>query len=175
MLKMTTVLLITLLALPKAFALPYLSFNGKVQEERLVLLNVQVEATGSSEVCFEARYRNGIIINNPHVYSLSTWTTSNFEGRYSMDYATENRLDYYLMDRFEEAGINGVDYKTYMQTCQFKIKKVELTLGDTHLVLTHSNNFKTDLVLDLLSGTTSAKVFDFDQNRNFFWFKINVL
>ena len=174
MFKLTRFILLLFLALPQAWALPYLSFNGDMEKESLVLLTVQVEASGQSEACYEARYRNGIIINNPHVYDLSTWTFSNYEGVYNLDYATEARLEYYLMDRFQQSGINGVDYKTYMEMCQFTIKKVELGLNDTNLVLTHSKDAKTDLVLDLFQGTTRAYVFNFEQNRNFLWFKINV-
>ncbi len=174
MFKLTSFILLLTFALPNAWALPYLSFNGEMEQDSLVLLNLQVEATGENEACYEARYRNGIIINNPHVYDLSIWSFSNFDGKYSLDYATEARLDYYLMDRFEQSGINGFDYKTYMELCQFTIKKVELTLADTNLVLTHSKDAKTDLTLDLTQGTTRAFVFNFDQNRNFFWFKINV-
>lgn len=174
MLKTITLLIAVMMTLPQAFALPYLSFNGEMEQERLVLLDVQVEATGSSEVCFEARYRNGIIVNNPHVYNLSTWSMSNFAGFYALDYATEARLDYYLMERFQESGINGVDYKTYIETCDFKIKKVELTLADTLLILTNSKDAKTDLVLELEQGVTRAYVFNFDQERNFFWFKVNI-
>ena len=163
-----------LITLPSAMAIPSLSFNGKIEQEQLVILNVQVEATGSSEVCFTTTYRDGVVTKNTHVYDMTYWSMSNFSGYYALDYSTEARLDNILMESFKESGINGIDYKTYMKTCDFKIKKVELNLFDTHLILTHSKDAKTDLVLELDSGTTRAHVFNFDQGRSLLWFKVNL-
>ncbi|MCO4792326.1 MAG: hypothetical protein KC493_01345 [Bacteriovoracaceae bacterium] len=159
-----------------AFALPYLSINGDIDTETLVQLNVEVESTSDNTLCKEARYVRGDIVHYPHVYTLNNWTTSNFNGYYSLDYSTDSRFEYKLMELTERGQLNldGVDHISYKNLCQFRIKKLELSLGDSLLILTHSKDAKTDLVLELSKGTTRAFVFNFETISNFLWFKINV-